>query len=210
MDHDSSSDEKKREAREFLEALDESLEKGPWDTTLFLRAVGKKLRDARTKLAIALGVAIPEESPQEIASKQTTQAALAAQMAQQRGEQKEIFILMYCADGGSLTRWEKLLLSLEKQVVSRPIYANESDVRETIRAKKLADNEAYVSAYINKSDLLPVPADKIPRDRQGHPLLILKDGRFNNRLIHRFYHKSGVYAYRDNKLYRQGDVNFSE
>jgi len=200
----------REKAKEFLAKLDETIEEGPWNTTLFLRAVGKKLHDIRAKLAESLGIFDSLDEFGHPTAEQPSTAAQLADHAAERSNQQEIFISMYCTEGNVIERWEKLLLALEKQVVSRPVYGSEHDIRATIRSKTNTINEAYVAAFVKTDDILVVPPQRIPRDRQGHPLLLLKDGKFKNSFITRFCHRSGVYQYRDGKLHRQGDMSFHE
>ena len=85
-------------------------------------------------------------------------------------------------------------------MISRPIYADEEDVKAVLKTKENKQNEAYVAIYINQSDILPLPPDKASVDKLGKVLLSLKDKTLNLDNISRFVHLSGVYRYANGRL----------
>ena len=91
-------------------------------------------------------------------------------------------------------------------MISRPIYADEEDIKALIRTKENKINEAYVSMYISQSDILPLPADKIPVDKLGKPLITLKDKSLSLDNINRFVHESGSYQYSQGRLVKNSAV----
>ena len=99
-------------------------------------------------------------------------------------------------------KWERIVNNLPKQIISRPIYADEENANQLIRSKENKLNEAYVAIYINQSDIIPM-GDKTPTDRLGKPLLTLKDKSLSLNNINRFVHVSGVYQYLAGKLIKE-------
>lgn len=176
-----------QQADAILKALDDAIDTGPWEESNFLRVIGKNLREIRTNFANQIGV----EAPKSI--EPVTRAAL-------RSGQQEVFIALYSSEGNNLQSWERILANLPRYVISRPIYADEADVRFLIKSKENKSNEAYVSVYINQSDILVLPPDKIPLDRFGKTLITLKDRAINLDNINRFVHFSGVYTYTKGRL----------
>lgn len=174
-----------------LQALNKALEVGPWKETTFLRVIGKNLQKIRDDLQNEL---TPSNA---VESKKT--AHLLDRVAARSG-QKEVFISLYASGGDNIQTWERLVANLPKQVLSRPIYANEEDVREHIRFKANNMNEAYISIFVKNEDILDVPSDKIPKDRFGKPLLMLKDKAIVLENISRFVHTLGVYTYNKGRL----------
>ncbi|MCP0913198.1 MULTISPECIES: Dot/Icm secretion system protein IcmQ [Legionella] len=179
-----------QQAEAVLQALDETLAKGPWEESNFLRVIGKNLREIREKFAHHL------DSSQD---KVKMAAHLANRIALRSGQQ-EIFIGLYSADGNNIYSWERIVANLPRQMISRPIYAEEKDIKEIIKTKENKVNEAYVSIYVNQNDILPLAPDKIPRDKLGKPLLSLKDKSLNLDNINRFIHISGIYKYAGGRL----------
>lgn len=177
--------------KDILQAFDESLASGPWDKSNFLRVIGKNLKEIRDKFA--------SQAYSEDPAKLKMQATLANRVAMRAGFQ-EIYVSLYSTNGGNMAAWEKIIYNLPKQMISRPIYAHEEDVRAAIRHKENRINEAYVAIYVNQSSLLSLAADKLPTDKLGKPLLTLKDRAIDLHNIVRFVHLTGIYEWRDNRL----------
>lgn len=184
--------EKQTEA--ILKALDDAIEKGPWDESNFLRVIGKNLREIREKFANQLSA--PEQEKAKLATHLANRVAL-------RSGQQEIFIALYSSDGSKLTSWERIVANLPKQIISRPIYADEKDLKDIIKTKENKVNEAYVSMYINQNDILPPARDKTPVDKLGKPLLSLKNKSLNLENVNFFVHESGIYTFSHGRLIKK-------
>ena len=194
----------RKEAKKLLKSFDETIEKGPWDKSAFLRAIGKKLEDIRLNFKTRLKLDAEENatmSSSEPIEKKTPPL--------QEGRQ-EVFVLLYNAEGGNLKKWEKILQLLDKQIVTRPVYGQESEIRTLIRSKMNKQNEAYASVFINMSALLPLSPGHVLKDRLGHSLLLLKDGAFHLENITHLFHQSGVYMFTNGHLVRERDLDFSD
>ena len=178
----------------ILKALDDAIEHGPWDESNFLRVIGKNLRAVREEFASRL--ASPERE------KVKMEKHLANRVAARSGQQ-EVFISLYSFDGSNLQSWERILMNLPKQMISRPVYAGEDDVNALIKTKENKNNEAYVVMYVRQSDILPLSSDKTPLDKLGKPLLTLTDKSLILSNIERFVHLSGVYQYQNGRLVKQ-------
>jgi len=175
----------------ILKALDEALNKGPWEESNFLKVIGKNLREIREGFASQLNATAHEKSK--------ITAHLANRIALRSGQQ-EIFVALYSSDGTNIQSWERIIMNLPRQMISRPIYADEEDIKALIRTKENKINEAYVSMYISQSDILPLQSDKIPVDKLGKPLLTLKDKSLSLDNINSFVHQSGTYKYSQGRL----------
>lgn len=184
----------KQQAHAILEALDEAIETGPWDESNFLRVIGKNLREIRNKFASHLSGVETE------ANKPKIERHSHINRISQRTDHQEVFISLYSSDGSNIQSWERLLATLSRQIISRPIYADEEAVRTIIKSKENKENEAYVAIYINQADILNIPEDKIPFDKFGKPLLSLKDRAISLDNITRFVHTSGTYHYFKGRL----------
>lgn len=189
---DQLSDEQKEA---ILQALNEAIEKGPWDKSNFLRVIGKKLITIRDRFLRRIGASSQ--------AKLKAESHLANRIALRSGQQ-EIYVSLYSSDGRNLQSWEKILASLPRQMISRPIYADEEDIKAVLKTKENKQNEAYVSIYINQSDILPLSSDKAPVDKLGKTLLTLKDKSISLDNISRFVHVSGVYRYTNGRLIKNG------
>jgi intracellular multiplication protein IcmQ len=103
--------------------------------------------------------------------------------------------------------WERILMNLPKQMISRPIYADEMDLQSLIRTKENKTNEAYVCMHVNQSDILPLPKDKVPIDKLGKSLLTLKDKSLRLDSIRYFVHQSGSYQYSRGRLIKSSSAD---
>ncbi len=169
----------------ILKALDKALENGPWEDSNFLRVIGKNLKQIRDNFA--------SEIMTVKAEKESVRSSLTSQTLQ-RKDQQEVYVSLYTTGGEVLQAWERVIANLSRQIISRPVYANEEDVQQLIKSKENKLNEAYVAIFINQSDLLNPSVDKIPKDRFGTSLLMLKDKAVNVANISRFVHLSGDYT----------------
>ncbi|RAP35939.1 MULTISPECIES: Dot/Icm secretion system protein IcmQ [Legionella] len=179
-----------QQSADILKALDEAIETGPWEESNFLRVIGKNLREIRDSYNRSLENGKP---------KNNSNATLLNRVALRSGQQ-EVFIALYSSEGNSMQSWERILANLPRQVISRPIYADEENVKFIIKSKENKMNESYISIFINQSDILPLSSDKIPQDKFGKPLLTLKDRSINLENINRFVHYSGTYKYVKGRL----------
>ncbi len=187
-------DQSEPKTDEILKALDDAIDQGPWEGSSFLRVIGKNLREVRENFASQLTTLGQEKS--KIATHLANRIAL-------RSGQQEIFISLYSSDGTNIQAWERILMNLPKQMISRPIYANEEGIKALIRTKENKNNEAYVSMYISQSDILPLSVDKTSTDKLGQPLLALKDKSLTLDNINFFIHLSCVYQYIQGRLVKK-------
>jgi len=175
----------------ILKALDSAIEQGPWEESNFLRVIGKNLREIRDNFTNQLSS--PGHEKSKVADHLANRMAL-------RSGQQEIFIALYSSDGSNIVSWERILGNLPKQMISRPIYANEKDVQDIIKTKENKINEAYVSIYVSPTAILPMSVDKTPLDKLGKALLSIKDKSLSLENINLFVHQSGNYKYSHGRL----------
>lgn len=178
----------------ILEALDEAIKNGPWDKSNFLRAIGKNLNEIRDDFVKKANARSREQVKTDI--------YLASRLAL-RSNQQEIFVSLYSADGSNLQSWERIIVNLPRQMISRPIYAEEEQVKALLKTKENKQNEAYVDIYINSTDIIPPHPDKAIVDKLGNTLLTLKDKTLHLENISRFVHISGVYQFSRGRLIKE-------
>jgi intracellular multiplication protein IcmQ len=180
-----------QKAKEILKALDEAIQAGPWKESNFLRAIGRNLHNIREELDNYL------EGKKQEKSKKLSPFLKRGTSTQ---DQQEIFISLYSSNGRNLQSWERILANLPRQSVSRPVYAEEVDVKTIMKHKEHRENEAYVGLYIHPNDILLLDEDKIPKDKLGKPLITLKSRAIDLENITRFVHISGEYLYMHGRL----------
>ena len=186
----------KQKAQALLDALEAALASGSWSETNFILIIGKKLRAMRDNLSEQLNLTDKDET--------STEEYISKRLAMQ-SKLKEVYIGLYSTEGVSLQSWERIVANLRRQMVSRPVYAKEEDVKEVIKSKEKKINEAYVSIFVSESDILTVSSDKAPVDKLGNTMLVLKDNSINLENINLFVHLTGVYRYSRGRLIKIND-----
>jgi intracellular multiplication protein IcmQ len=181
----------KQQVDAILNALDDAIQQGPWGTSSFLRVIGKNLLEIREGFAKRVDASAQQQS--------NRLSSLANQMAL-RSAQRKVYIVLYSFEGSNIKTWERIVANLPRQMISRPVYSQEDDAIAIIKTKENKNNEAYIVIYINESDILPMPTDKLPHDKLGKQLLTLKDKSLKLDNIDCFVHQSGVYHYTQGRL----------
>ena len=187
----------KEQADAVVRALDTALGQGPWDESSFLKVIGKKLRIHRDEFASKLN---------NLDSMSTAEAAHLANQVLRHRDQMPVYVALYSSNGKSIQSWEWIVTNLPRQMVSRPIYAKEEDIKAIINTKENKENEAYVIIYIDADSILSVSDDKVPLDKLGQPRLLLKDGALTLSNLKCFVHHSGTYRYEQGRLIKSVDL----
>jgi intracellular multiplication protein IcmQ len=112
-----------------------------------------------------------------------------------------VFISVYCSEGSKIDAWQRVILNLPKQYISRPIYLREQDAQKAAKAKPQFLNEAYVAVLVDKKNIFAADSDLFNlQDKFGHQLLTLKDRSVELSNIVFFWHNSKQYAFKNNIL----------
>lgn len=183
-----------KRAKILLKSVEQAVKEGPWEKSIFLRATGKKLKDFHDKLRNILKT----QEKQTLSSIHSQLAKHASNAA--TGGQTEVFVSLYNSDGQNMQRWQRLLLTISSQAVSRPVYANQHDVEELIRAKPNKINEGYASVSVPNDYILTNKNNNQPKDRLGNDLVVTKDGSIKTENINYFMHDFTRYTIKNNQL----------
>ncbi len=186
-------DEEVQKSLEVLKALDKAIEGGPWDKSLLLKAIGKKLQDAREHF-------IQDLDLKNIIDQVAVFQAAAATEPVLHADFVEVYVSLYQAHGADMQKWATILASLTQLSITRPTYKNEQDVVASIHAKAFQANDSYVVVKIRKDDVLPAPEGKTPVDRFGRELMVLKENVIRPQNITRFVHLTGEYRFANGML----------
>lgn len=170
----------------ILKALNEAIDTGPWDKSAFLKVLGKNLNEIRDTFLSVLSTTT--------LAQQKAESSLAKQTATRLGMQ-EIYVSIYSSGGNDMSSWERIINNLPRQMISRPIYADEEQVKHAIRQKEHPEKEGYVAIFVSPDSLLQLAADKMPVDKFGQALLALKDRSLKVENISRFVHQKGVFKF---------------
>lgn len=170
---------------EFLEYLHGCVQEWPKGSSLFLDLVGEKLRLMETQLIDEITPQLPKSDAET--KRQDAEAS----------KQNEVYVALYQFDGHNLDKWAQILNTISFQGVSRPIYAKEEEVCSMIRGKEKREKEAYAVVKVPDGTIIPGTTSQ---DKQGYPLLHLKQGTLQSKLIFKFVHVSGQYLWQNGKL----------
>lgn len=185
---DSKSDKdlsKKDEAltRDLIKSLDELLEAGDWDATLFLKANKKRLLDLKSRAQAVLD----QMAEGEITSGPTVRQAPPGY--------KMVYISLFQAESNNLIKWQSAIKGLEKYSVSRPVYAEEDHVRALIRNRLDPTKEGYIVAFVKETDIVKPYLGKKLQDRYGHELVTLREAAVDLNHVIEFVHDNKHYHY---------------
>lgn len=181
--------------KQLLEAFDKTISSKVWRKSLFLSAILTKIKELRAKVINLLA---------SYEGKQASQGEISQSNSNQKDNPhiKPVYIYLYNVDGDNLRKWEKLLVNIDKQAITRPIYSHKEDVLKVIQANKSLSrkNEAYIIAQLNEQDILYNDNNKASCDKLGHELISIKDKALNASHVQCFCHVSGSYRFLNGKL----------
>lgn len=160
-----------------------------WSKSKFLNVMGKKitlLRDEFKNLTNPIAPGFVEETKQTVAGSKVVMTT--------------VYVSLYCANGATTNNWLPILAALPTQLVSRPIYLEESQVVEFLRSRPNKDNEAYIAVEIPSDSMVQLVHDKIPLDKLGQQLATIKGQPLNKYFTGTLTLVTGKYKYSDCKL----------
>lgn len=177
-------------ALEIKKILDEGINSGPWQANLFLKGIKKKLEEIRDEFVTRVGIDQHHEQ-------------MAKDLAANSGETTEVYIALYQSQGGNMSRWQEVVVSLVNYTMGRPIYDNERDVRAAIRLNDRNLNQAYVVVKVPSDAILSDTAESARTDREGRKLISLREAAIQLKNIVRLVHATGQYKLIRNFLVKQ-------
>ena len=174
-----------------INTVDHVMAGGDWNTSLFLRNTIKPL------------MAIKAEAELELSKLQMKADEKSVTIQPATENESEVYISLFQSDGYNVGKWAMQLRSLDRYVVGRPIYRNQTDVEKRIRLRAAGGNEAYVAVIVKKVDI-QADAGAPLKDQFEHPLCLLKEAALRNGRIVAFVHQEIRYHFVDGQLIKQG------
>ena len=123
--------------------------------------------------------------------------------AREHPDEQLIYISIYSAFGRSIEAWDRVVINLPKQYVSRSVYLNEKDAQYAARFKGLPQNEAYIAVWVKKTDIINTAALK---DKFDRALITLKDRAIRLENIEYVWSSSILFKWQNNHLVRDKEV----
>lgn len=183
-----SKEDKKGMLTTVINTVDHVLAGGDWNSSLFLRNTIKPLMAIKTEAELEL-------SRLEMKAEEKAITILPA-----AENEVEVYISLFQSDGYNMGKWAMQLRSLDRYIVGRPVYQNQSDVEKRIRLRAATGgNEAYVIVIVKKTDIQPEGLTPL-KDQFEHPLCSLKETALRNGRIVAFVHQEIRYYFVDGQL----------
>lgn len=174
------------QVKNIQDAIKKMLSSEAWDKAVVLRVIRQQLQVLSDKFDKA---ALEAFAPDELAAVVTHE------------EKQLVFISVYASEGKNLEAWQRLIMNLPRQYISRPIYAREEDAQYAARNKGIAMNEGYVAIWVDKSNIMPSSNQLFDlKDKFQHALITLKDRAIDLNNIEFFWVNSIQYTFQNGRL----------
>jgi len=161
--------------------LDEVIAHGPWQANLFLQGIKKKLEELRVQFTADVGLDQIENGSSSLLNDNSSHV-------------REVYISLYQSQGNNMQKWEKVIASLTRHSIGRPVYENEDDAKTGSHVTNKNHNHAYLVVKVDANAVLPNSPDTQPRiDRDGRRLVLLREGAIDLRSVVRLVHSTGQY-----------------
>jgi len=176
--------------KDLIRLLDETLASGGWQETFLLRSIEKKIKTLRDEA----------EQLQKQYHEETLAKSLGAAKGASMSSYLTVYISVFQQEFADLRKWERTLKSITDYSITRPVYKDESHVKELIRGRPDPNKEGYVEVLVKTEDVIKGFAGKPTADKSGYELVNIKEGGVKPVGIKRFVLGSRAYEFVDGKL----------
>jgi len=180
--------DKKALLQAIIQSTTHIIESGDWESSLFLRNQIKKIRD------------IQAEAQEALSQLEKTTLSNIMQMPSLEKDERDVYVSLFQSDGYNFSGWEVQLRSLNRYLVGRPVYANESDIQKRMRLRGSLANEAYVILAVKKNEIKTEFLSNQMKDQFGQPLLQITDAGIARCRIRAFVHMAQPYFFHEGRL----------
>lgn len=175
--------------RQLVDDLDELLSKEEWEKSLMLKATYKRLKNLREQAQALLEEHEYAQQPQQQSKEQLNE------------DETYIYIFLFQATGRNMSKWEDMIRTIPKYLLSRPVYAEEKAVRDRIKDRGDRKEEGYVKAKVKKDHIVSSYAGRAEEDHLGNELVTIRESSISLDSIVEFVHaNSKRYKFVDGKL----------
>jgi intracellular multiplication protein IcmQ len=176
------------ELKKFQELYDKILANQGWQNSPFLKIMHAKLMKLRQEMDLMLFEKPPNHLEIDSGSMVETEDK----------NIQRVYIYLYTSDGKKLDAWQRLLATLDKQYISRPIYRNEIDAQYAALNAPVFINAGYAAVWVKKDSILSTSEDL--KDKFEHDLMMLKDRSISLNKIDFFWCNYSKYLWKNEKL----------
>lgn len=184
-------------SRQLLSIIDQLLEYEDWGDSPFINQLLKPTRAKKEELTKF----IEENSdklPNDIWQKPVCPEG-----------SKEVYALLYQANGNDIQGWESQICDLHRNAVSRPLYDSEEAVQRCIRLRGNHSTDGYVLLFLPEGYLQPT--EEPIKDKYDQELLQLRKTDLQASFVKAFFHQGQIYQLQENKLVKmKGETSSGE
>jgi intracellular multiplication protein IcmQ len=173
---------------EMISAFDRVLNAGDWESSLFLRNTVKPLKDMRQEAW---------QLREQILGITHHQAVIEPELAP---GMIKVYIGIFQNKAHNLRDWEHQLNALPQYILGRPIYREETAIKQAIRAKLMQTSDAYVCVGVSETAIQTGEYHPLRVDKQGNELLQLIPGSVRSENILEFVYQDKHYYFMEGKL----------
>jgi hypothetical protein len=94
--------------------------------------------------------------------------------------QQRVYVVLYQADGGDMSKWVAQLLSMPKLLATRPVYLDEDDARQACKSGGDTMTKGYISLIVNADSIMQDELALRRKDAMDKQLVLLKDNAIEN------------------------------
>jgi hypothetical protein len=178
------------EIKKFQQVYNEMLIDERWQQSPFLKIIHAKMSILKEQLANLI-----ENSDAQSIDINTPLSSKAPDDNFQK-----FFIYLYTAEGKKLDAWQRMVESLDKHYISRPIYENEFDAQYAAIHAPVFFNAGYVGVWVDKKFINTNSDTDDFKDKFGHTLISLKDRAIVLSRIDSFWNNYAQYSWTNSKL----------
>ena len=176
--------------QKIIDALSTAIANGHWEGGLLFEAAGKELKRLRERLIKGFQLKDTQSDADDAQEKVTIKPGY-----------QQVYIALYATAGDKLHEWEKLLSVLPAKSVGRPVYESEEDVKAFIASRPVRTKDAFVAVQVKDEDIItPRGRAHYNEDRDGRPLLLIRETAVQLVNIIKFENFSGSYTYKHERL----------
>lgn len=179
---------------ELLQGLAAVCEESSWSESRLLERIVQPVRKtyaALESLKVNLGKELSEEGA-PVCSRGLAWMREPGREVNGDTDLMTVYVALFQMDPDNMQKWTEQLHSIDRALVTRPVYASEDAVKASIRARKNQECVGYACIEIPKKLLLKGAEQRT--DRLNQPILSLTNGRVGIDSV-RYFMRAGV-AYR--------------
>lgn len=184
-------DNRHKKHQYVMDALEEAIQKGPWEKSAFLKATRERLNQLKVffdeNLKLSHGYMMSHATFKHIKGDIN------------RAGQLKVYVSLYNTEGSNMEKWSKIIQDLAGKVVTRAVYRIEEDIRSYMKIRPNQMNEAYIILYINPTELVN-NGEETMHDKDGREIVLLRDGAIQMENVDKFIHMGQSYALKYNRL----------